>query len=100
MRGSSCVLISAATISGTVAERAYQIAPPTRNAPAVMRSAFALHAAIALPAAARGRASADMGPTSTVAVGVLLKPAWGSPIRGDPRSPVALVRCLCLRDRR
>jgi hypothetical protein len=28
------VLISTATISGMVAERAYQIAPPTSNAPA------------------------------------------------------------------
>ena len=44
--GSSWVLIRAATISGTVAARAYQIAPPTRNTPAVIRSAFALQRAI------------------------------------------------------
>jgi hypothetical protein len=58
--GRSWVLISAATISGTVAERAYQIAPPTRSQPAVIRSALALQRAIALPAAARAGASADI----------------------------------------
>ena len=58
--GSTCVLMSAATISGTVAPRAYQIAPPTRNTPAVISSALALHCAMALPAAARGAPSADI----------------------------------------
>ena len=53
MSGSSCVLINAATMSGTVAVRAYQTAPPTRNTPAVVRSALALQLAIALPAEAR-----------------------------------------------
>jgi len=60
--GSSWLLISAATISGMVAERAYQIAPPTSNTPAVISSALALQRAIALPAAPRAGTSADMAP--------------------------------------
>jgi hypothetical protein len=56
------LLISAATISGMVAERAYQIAPPTSNTPAVLSSALALQRAIALPAAPRAGTSADMAP--------------------------------------
>ena len=56
--GSSCVLTKAATISGTVADRAYQIAPPTRNTPAVISSAFALQLAIWVPA---GNRSAGVG---------------------------------------
>ena len=51
--GTSCVLTSAATISGTVAARAYQMVPPTRKMPAAMSSAFALQRAICVPAAAR-----------------------------------------------
>ncbi len=60
INGSSWVLTRAATMSGTVAARAYQMAPPTRNTPAVIRMALALQLAIALPAAARAGASADM----------------------------------------
>ena len=61
-RGSSWVLIRAATMSGTVAARAYQTAPPTSRSPAVPRSALALHVANALPAEARVRPSDAAGP--------------------------------------
>ena len=75
--GSSCVLTSAATISGTVAARAYQIAPPTSNTPAVISSALALQRAIALPAAARAGTSADMGGAST-RWGAMVQPGRGA----------------------
>ncbi len=60
MSGSSWVLISAATINGMVAPRAYQIAPPTRSQPAVISSALALQRAMALPAETGSDATADI----------------------------------------
>ena len=84
MSGSSWVLISAATISGMVALRAYQIAPPTSSQPAVISSALALQRAIALPAEARSGTTAD-----------ILHQARGygqSPQAGDSPLPVGLRR--------
>ena len=60
VRGTSCVLMRAATMSGTVAARAYQMAPPTSRTPAVMSRAFALQRAIWVPAAGRPGADTDM----------------------------------------
>ena len=71
MSGSSWVLISAATINGTVAARAYQIAPPTRTQPAVISSALALQAAMALPAEHVGfRCAFDGGTPSSMSAGL------------------------------
>jgi hypothetical protein len=58
--GSSTVPISVATINGTVADRAYQMAPPINNTTAVTSSTLALQRAISVPAGARSGTTAAM----------------------------------------